>query len=68
MRYARVRVRIGASMSARRGIATEKVHVVGKSSGGEGGRGGGEGVAIAGRRGRASREGEWSREQMEREA
>lgn len=58
--YARMRVRIGASMYARCGIAIEKVHVVGKSSGterGEGG-GGGEGDAIAGRRGRASREGE----------
>jgi len=52
-------------MSARCGIATEKVHVVGKSSGGEGGGGGGD-DALAGRRGKASREGEL--ELLEREA
>jgi hypothetical protein len=46
--YVRVRVRIGASMYARCGIATEKVHVVGKGSI----RGGGGGDAIAGRPGR----------------
>lgn len=54
--YVRVRVHIGASMYARCGIATEKVHVEGK-----GGIRGGGGDAIAGRRGRASREGELKR-------
>lgn len=59
-RYARVRVRIGASIHAARcGIATEKLHVVGKSTVQKGKEK--EAMAIAGEREREHREREsWS--------